>query len=650
LAYTLEWEYDGHGNVISEKDAAGNVTVRKFDSNDNLLYEHKADTAPRVLVYDRMNRLISETQNDQQGQSLQKRYSYDAMGNCTGSIDIDGSQTLRVYDGHGRLLKTSCQGRGAAALVAKRTYKRNGMGLATEIVDGRGNATQIEYNIRGKPTLIIHPDGKTERYLYTLWGDLAEETKRDGLKVCYRYDAQGREVKREWVDKAGAVIKVTRKSYNAFHLLSESDGMGNKTSYSYDSAGRLVSKKVGKRTTLYSYDSLGRCTATRHLLADGTAVSHIERYDLLDRLVESHTEDASGEISSRITKSYDAQGNEVEQVSYGDAGKSVTAKRYDLFGREVWSKNGLGEVTRTSYQMDEAERRQVVTDPRGVKRVTIYDPLDRVTVEACFDPYGKLVDQTEYRYDRNGNRIVRRIKTDKGVVTTRWQYDSLNRLTMTIEAAESGDQKCTGREYTASGYLKKLIKNDGTTLTYSYDQQGRRIRVKSSDGTISHTFAYDGNGNRTSDGENSYQYDALGRLTDVKTPLGNYRYFYDPLGRRVARISEEAKAKESFLWQQQQEVGRIDSSGKIAELRILNDRSQSVAFELNGELFVPIQDQFGHTRALIDSHGQCIATYRYSAYGDEQVDGQLLAPWRYAGKRFDNETGLIYFGEHYYDL
>jgi RHS repeat-associated protein len=31
------------------------------------------------------------------------------------------------------------------------------------------------------------------------------------------------------------------------------------------------------------------------------------------------------------------------------------------------------------------------------------------------------------------------------------------------------------------------------------------------------------------------------------------------------------------------------------------------------------------------------------------ITGQLLAPWRYAGKRFDNETGLIYFGERYYD-
>jgi hypothetical protein len=64
-----------------------------------------------------------------------------------------------------------------------------------------------------------------------------------------------------------------------------------------------------------------------HLLADDAAISHIERYDLLDRLVESYTEDVSGEISSRVVKSYDGQGNEIEQIRYGDSGKSVIAKR-----------------------------------------------------------------------------------------------------------------------------------------------------------------------------------------------------------------------------------------------------------------------------------------------------------------------------------
>ena len=52
---------------------------------------------------------------------------------------------------------------------------------------------------------------------------------------------------------------------------------------------------------------------------------------------------------------------------------------------------------------------------------------------------------------------------------------------------------------------------------------------------------------------------------------------------------------------------------------------------------------------MIDSSGNCVATYRYSAFGEEQTQGAILSPWRYAGKRIDVETGFIYFGERYYD-
>lgn len=41
--------------------------------------------------------------------------------------------------------------------------------------------------------------------------------------------------------------------------------------------------------------------------------------------------------------------------------------------------------------------------------------------------------------------------------------------------------------------------------------------------------------------------------------------------------------------------------------------------------------------------------YRYSAFGNEEIKGEVLTPWRYAGKRIDPESGLFYFGKRYYD-
>ncbi len=104
-----------------------------------------------------------------------------------------------------------------------------------------------------------------------------------------------------------------------------------------------------------------------------------------------------------------------------------------------------------------------------------------------------------------------------------------------------------------------------------------------------------------------------------------------------------------YLWQKQQEIGSVSKDGKLDEVQILGPNHCAIAFELNDELYIPILDIFGNVRALLDSSGNCQATYRYSAFGQEEIQGSILPPWRYAGKRFDSETGFIYFGERYYD-
>ncbi|MBA2726698.1 MAG: hypothetical protein H0U49_00795 [Parachlamydiaceae bacterium] len=42
--------------------------------------------------------------------------------------------------------------------------------------------------------------------------------------------------------------------------------------------------------------------------------------------------------------------------------------------------------------------------------------------------------------------------------------------------------------------------------------------------------------------------------------------------------------------------------------------------------YAPINDALGHVRALLDSEGNCVSTYRYSAFGEEQLQGDLLSP------------------------
>ncbi len=163
-----------------------------------------------------------------------------------------------------------------------------------------------------------------------------------------------------------------------------------------------------------------------------------------------------------------------------------------------------------------------------------------------------------------------------------------------------------------------------------------------------HRYSYDLNGNRISDGLNKYKYDALDRLIEVTTSSSKYRYVYDALNRRVARLNDNQV--EYYLWQKQQEVGSVSEDGVIQELKILDPLNRAVALELHGTLYVPVHDVMGNVRGLLDESGNNKATYRYSAFGEEQISGEILSPWRYSGKRVDLETGLLYFGERYYDI
>jgi RHS repeat-associated protein len=162
-----------------------------------------------------------------------------------------------------------------------------------------------------------------------------------------------------------------------------------------------------------------------------------------------------------------------------------------------------------------------------------------------------------------------------------------------------------------------------------------------------HHYSHDLNGNRISDGVNTYRYDALDRLIEAKTPKGKYKYTYDSLGRRTSK--RHGKTATYFLWQDKKEIGSVSADGVIQELQVLNPSNLAVAYELQGTLYVPISDVFGHVRAVLDSSGNCVATYRYSAFGEEQLSGSVLSPWRYAGKRVDAETGFIFFGKRFYD-
>jgi len=69
--------------------------------------------------------------------------------------------------------------------------------------------------------------------------------------------------------------------------------------------------------------------------------------------------------------------------------------------------------------------------------------------------------------------------------------------------------------------------------------------------------------------------------------------------------------------------------------------------EIGGYTYFPLHDIQGSLITLIQPNGNSCGCCRYTPFG-EQTTKDHTSPWRFASKRYDPETDLIYFGRRYY--
>jgi hypothetical protein len=229
-AYTLTWDYDHLGNVREETNALGEKITRKFDSLGNKYYEHGPNPdAHTTFKYDHANRLIEEAAVWANGQTFETIHSYNCLNQKIATIDPNKNETLFFYDRLGHLTKTihpaiyQTDGKFIHPIDETR-YNVMGQAIATK--DANGNWTNRDYTIRGQVCKIRYPDGSSEQKEYSPDGLLIKETSKNGLMTCYKHDAFGHVILTEKFSPDGSLLSSTSATYNAFHLLSETDESG----------------------------------------------------------------------------------------------------------------------------------------------------------------------------------------------------------------------------------------------------------------------------------------------------------------------------------------------------------------------------------------------------------------------------------------
>ncbi|WP_039377782.1 RHS repeat-associated core domain-containing protein, partial [Parachlamydia acanthamoebae] len=109
------------------------------------------------------------------------------------------------------------------------------------------------------------------------------------------------------------------------------------------------------------------------------------------------------------------------------------------------------------------------------------------------------------------------------------------------------------------------------------------------------------------------------------------------------------------------EVGVCDAEQHLMEFRPLAhgrgaEIGAAVAFEIQGQVYIPLTNFTGHVQVLLNSKGEPVDIYRYTAFGEETIfdpSGDVkkpITPWRFCSKRTDPETHLINFGRRYYNV
>ena len=285
--YTLFYEYDEKGNLISKTDPLNKKTIFSYDINSNKISKIYPNALTKLYSYDGANNLHKK-QIKKDDLTFEKRKSFDEVNSPTYFLDYLGNKTFYEYDSFSNLTKISTiENTDERAIKNSKILSYDSFGNISKIEHGK-NIIEIKYNIFSKPTF-FKQNGFIKRYIYNLDGTLKTYINEKGVKTHFEYDFLKRIINTQVAIQRDQIIDEKSYLYNFFSLVEMKDSNVSKM-YSYDFCKRLIKEEmIFKNDTFYIqhfYDALSR----RYKTIYNNEIVKIKSLDLLARDLKERVE------------------------------------------------------------------------------------------------------------------------------------------------------------------------------------------------------------------------------------------------------------------------------------------------------------------------------------------------------------------------
>jgi len=682
--------YDGNRNATSVSDGLGRTTAINYNQSGQPATVTDANTQVRTFNYGAAHRLTSITQNGKtllaiapdaigrigsatNGNGYTLSYTYDGLNrplrvtypdgsfteNQWGCCHLDsqrdraGNVTTFAYDPVNRLTQT------LDAENRLTQYVYDPAGNLRQLIDPNWNYTQWQYDNRNRVSKKIYADGSTYLYDYDGVGNLLHQTDANGVRTTYTYDVVNNLTQ---ISAPGlATIGFTYDSLNRRTQMT--DGVGT-TAFGYDLASQLISADGpwANDTITLSYDALGRLTG-RSVNNAGAATLVYDNYgrrqtatnplgtftynypDPVSTLLSSITATSGPNISfSYLDAAHDQRLGEIWHKDSGNQTISKFDYEYDV----------LGQITRWTQQTDANLAQHYNFD---------YDHVSQLRAATLRDASDGILKGYSYDYDPAGNRTVEAVDTlVNGEIP-----NNLNQLTsrrggigmLPIRGTTNvpawvfinGTYAPSRPDNTFEGRAA-VTPGDNTVTLEAIDQNGNTTTNRYSvtvTGSGNKTLAYDANGNLTSDGTRTFEWDPLNRLTAVTSGTHRSEFSYNGLSQRVRIVEKDngnVTSTKQFVWipGDAQPAEERDGSNNVAK------RFYAQGEQINGASYYYTKDHLGSIRELTDGNGAIHARYDYGPFGRlTNVQGDLDSDFTYAGYYNHSPSGLYATLNRFYD-